>query len=93
MLLRSALIEAKARQSGFVKRKSKLTGSRFTNLLVFSNGNLTETSLLKMCQDYEYSYGELLSKQSLDERFNEHSVVFLKMLIQEVLSRHVPSEV
>lgn len=92
MLLKSALIEAKARQSGFVKRKSKLTGSRFTNLMVFSNGNLAETSLLEMCQDYEYSYGELLSKQSLDERFNEHSVVFLKMLIQEILSRHMPSD-
>lgn len=92
MLLKSALIEAKARQSGFVKRKTKLTGSRFTNLLVLSNGNLAETSMLEMCQDYEYSYGELLSKQSLDERFNERSVVFLKMLIQEVPSRHVPSD-
>lgn len=92
MLLKSVLVEAKARQSGFVKRGSKLTGLRFTNLLVFSNGNLAETSLSEMCQEYEYSYGQSLSKQSLDERFNESSVVFLKLLMQEVLSRHVPSD-
>ena len=92
VLLKSTLIEAKARQSGFVKRKSKLTGSRFTNLLVFSNGNLAQTSLLGMCQDFEYSQGGLLAKQSLDGRFNSCAVVFLKLLMEEVLSRHVPSD-
>lgn len=92
MLLRSTLVEAKARQSGFVKRVSKLSGLRFTNLMVFSSGNLAENSLLEMCQEYEYCYGKSLSKQSLDERFNECSVAFLKLLIQEVLSRHVPSD-
>jgi hypothetical protein len=92
VLLKSASVEAKARQSGFVKRKSKLTGSCFANLQVFSNGNLAETSLLEMCQEYEYSYGKPLSKQSLDERFNKCSVDFLKLLIQEVLSHHVSSD-
>lgn len=92
MLLKSTLIEVKARQSGFVKRKSKLTGSRFAHLLVFSNGNLAQTSLLEMCQDFEYSHKRLLAKQSLDERFNSNAVAFLKLLMEEVLSRHVPSD-
>lgn len=92
MLLKSALIEVKARQSGFVKRKSKLTGSRFAHLLVFSNGNLAQTSLLGMCQDFEYGHKGILAKQSLDERFNSSAVVFLKLLMEEVLSRHVPSD-
>ena len=92
MLLKSALIEVKAHQSGFVKRKSKLTGSRFAHLLVFSNGNLAQTSLLEMCQDFEYSHKGLLAKQSLDERFNSSAVAFLKLLMEEVLSRHVPSD-
>ena len=92
MLLKSALIEVKARQSGFVKRKSKLTGSRFAHLLVFSNGNLAQTSLLEMCQDFEYSQMGLLAKQSLDERFNNSAVVFLKLLMEEVLLRHVSSD-
>lgn len=92
VLLKSTLVEVKARQSGFVKRKSKLTGSHFAHLLVFSNGNLAQTSLLGMCQDFEYSHNELLSKQSLDERFNGCAVAFLKLLMEEVLSRHVPSD-
>ncbi len=92
MLLRSALVEVKARQSGFVKRRSKLTGSRFARLMVFSNGNLAQTSLLEMCQDFEYSHKGLLAKQSLDERFNSNAVAFLKLLMEEVLSRHVPSD-
>jgi len=92
VLLKSALIEVKAHQSGFVKRKSKLTGSRFAHLLVFSNGNLAQTSLLEMCQDFEYSHKGLLAKQSLDERFNSSAVAFLKLLMEEVLSRHVPSD-
>ena len=91
MLLKLAFIEAKARQSGFVKRKSKLTGSRFAHLLVFSNGNLAQTSLLGMCQDFEYGHSELLAKQSLDERFNVSAAAFLKLLMEEVLSRHIPS--
>ena len=92
MLLKSTLIEVKARQSGFVKRKSKLTGSHFAHLLVFSNGNLAQTSLLEMCQHFEYSSKRLLTKQSLDERFNSNAVAFLKLLMEEVLSRHVPSD-
>lgn len=92
MLLKSALIEFKARQSGFVKRKSKLTGSRFAHLLVFSNGSLAQTSLLGMCQDFEYSQMVLLTKQSLYERFNSNAVVFLKLLMEEVLLRHRPSD-
>jgi hypothetical protein len=92
VLLKSALIEVKAHQSGFVKRKSKLTGSRFAHLLVFSNGNLAQTSLLGMCQDFEYSHNGMLAKQSLDERFNSSAVAFLKLLMEEVLSRHVPSD-
>jgi len=91
VLLKSALIEAKARQSCFVKRKSKLTGSAFAHLLVFSNGNLSQKSLLGMCQDFEYSQMVLLAKQSLDERFNSCAIAFLKLLMEEVLSRHVPS--
>ena len=92
MLLNTSLIEAKARESAFVERKSKLSGSRFTNLLVFSSGNLAETSLAEMCQEFLYCYGEPLSKQALDERFTERSVAFLKLLIREVLFRHVSSD-
>lgn len=92
MLLKTSLIEAKARESEFVQRKSKLSGSRFTDLLVFSNGNLAETSLLEMSQEFEYCYGEKLTKQALDERFTDRATAFLKLLLQEVLSRHMLSD-
>ncbi len=92
MLLKTSMIEAKARESTFVERKSKVSGSRFTNLIVFSSGNLAETSLAEMCQEFEYCYGEKLSKQALDERFTERSVAFLKLLLQEVLFRHVSTD-
>ncbi len=92
MLLKSTLLEMKARESGFVQRKSKLTGSLFAHLMVFSNTNLAQTSLLEMCEDLDYSQGKLLAKQSLDARFNKNAVAFLKLLMEEVLSRHVPTD-
>jgi len=72
-----------------VQRKSKLTGEDFIHLMVFGEGDLKQTSLVGLCQNYSFRTGQFLSKQSLDERFNKHSVLYLKSLLTTVLKSHL----
>ena len=39
--------------------------------MIFSGGNITDTSLNELCHEFKYLFGEDLEKQSLNERFNE----------------------
>lgn len=89
MLLKSTQVESIARKAKFVQRKSKLNGIRFSRLMVFSGGNITDTSLAELCQEFKYLYGEDLEKQSLNERINDFAVSFLKLLLEEVLARNI----
>ena len=69
-----------ARQTGFVQRRSKLTGALFAQTLVFgwlanpqiSLGGLTQVAA---------ALGIAISAQSLDERFTEGAAVFLEELL------------
>ncbi len=70
-----------------------MTGARFSNLLMFSNSNLADSSLLEMCQEFEHLFGEGLTKQALDERFNNKAVLFFKMLMELVLNCHLNSDI
>lgn len=88
MLLDNHFIEFLARKSKFVQRRPKLTGEHFAKIMVFANGSLADTSLVELCEEFGYINTEKIKKQSLDERFNEHAVWFLKLLLEDVLARH-----
>lgn len=89
MLLKATQVESIARKANFVQRKSKLNGIRFSRLMIFSGGNITDTSLNELCHEFKYLFGEDLEKQSLNERFNEFAVTFFKLLLEEVLARNL----
>lgn len=59
--------------------------------MVFAQGSLADTSLLELCEGFRYNNAECLTKQSLQERFNERAVDFLKLLLENVLARQINS--
>lgn len=75
-----------ARDCGFVKRKSTLSGSDFLELLMFNSQNGCQTTLNDLAEDFEINVGKSISKQGLDARFNENAVVFLNQVLSKMLS-------
>jgi hypothetical protein len=81
-------IEKLARDTGFVKRESKLQGLDFFLLCVFTHTKQPYVSLNDICGDLMQS-GITLCKQSLQERFNEHSVDFMRQIVGEALAKKI----
>ncbi len=77
-------IEAIARQSGFVQRKSALTGYSFLMLSMFDHYSHHRCSLNGLCASL-LDYGIEIRKQSLHSRFNKASVGFLKSVVSKLL--------
>lgn len=73
-------IEQESRESGFVKRKSPLTGQLFLDQIVF-HPQRNEMSLNDHCIELESKRGIEIRKQSLNERFNDSAVCFIKSLL------------
>ena len=92
MLLQSHFIGFLARQSKFVQRKSKLDGEHFATMMVFAKGSLADTALWELCEEFRYNNTENIKKQSLHERFNEYAVTFLKLLLENVLTRQIDTD-
>lgn len=80
------LIEQKARESKFVKRDSKLTGSKFVQMCIvgIANEGITK-SLNELCTICSKLDVEIV-EQSLNERFNPNSVEMLKALFNVALA-------
>ena len=79
-------IESIARETKFVQRLSKLSGTIFFQSLVFNSlvkPELTLSSLRQSCLDQ----GVSISEQGLDERINDKSVEFLKRLFSQAMKR------
>ncbi len=67
-------IESLARQSGFVQRKSPLSGHSFLLLSMFDHQSHNRSSLNGLCASL-LDYGVAVRKQSLDARFKSHSIL------------------
>lgn len=74
-----------AKQTEFVKRKSLLGGFDFLNCLMFAYQKGKALSLRNMCGDLSQFLGIKIKKQSLDERFTEKAVAFLKSVLESVM--------
>ncbi len=81
-----------ARDAGFVQRKSKLNGSLFLDLIVFNNENLKEQSLNDLSVLLKNEHGIDITKQSLQDRFNESAVLFLKDSLENLLLKQLDVE-
>lgn len=78
-----------AKETGFMKRTRKIAAYDLIESVLF---NMFETDKLSLNDHSSYllvNKGIIVSKQSLDERFNEKSVVFIKKLLEEALSENL----
>lgn len=79
-------IEQLARSTGFIQRStSRLCGESFLLMNVFDSTNGKERSLNDSCDWLEEHFDIVLTKQSLDERYNTDSVRFIKSCFSRTL--------
>jgi hypothetical protein len=72
--------------SGFCQRDSKLKPEIFFDLLLHTVSETDAGSLSYMVSLLESEFGIVIEKQSLNERFNEKCVAFVKAVLSELLS-------
>jgi hypothetical protein len=83
--------EAAARASGFVRRRSKLTGAAFVQAVVFGWLNRPEASLEELAQTAA-AVGVPISPQGLDQRFGERAAALLRAVLEAALGAAVSAE-
>jgi hypothetical protein len=84
-------IEQLAKQSKFVQREHavKVDGRIFLDLIVFNSDQLKQQSLNDLAVALNCKYGIDITKQSLNERFNQYALVFLKNALEKLLQNQV----
>lgn len=83
-------------QTGFLKRRTKLSPGIFLDTLLFNQFDNKQVSLNDHSIDLRLKYQLQVTKQSMDQRFNASSVAFVKALLaaqmSQQLSRSIHSE-
>jgi hypothetical protein len=77
-------VEVLAKQTKFVQRASKLTGTKFLQAIVFNSlekREMTLSSIAQSCLDL----GVSITEQGIDDRIDESSVSFLKEMARQSL--------
>jgi hypothetical protein len=72
-------------ESGFCIRKSKLTPEVFFDLLFYASSLSQNSSLEHLVSRLEKNHGIDIKKQSLDERFSEKTVNFVKSVLKRLI--------
>src|SRR6516164_2035809 len=83
--------EQLARQTGFVRRSSKLTGAVFAQTVVFTWLADPEATLETMTQTAA-SLGTPITPQALDERFQPAAARFLERLLARAMTQVVTAD-
>ena len=79
------------RETGFIQRQVKLTGSTFVQGLVFGTLNNPRISYTDMSQNLAL-LGVPMSPQGMAQRFNERAARFLSRVLQQTVARVVTGE-
>ena len=74
-----------AKETGFSIRESKLSPELFFDLLFFASSVSHNSSLEHLVSHLESSHGIDICKQSLDERFTEKTVDFVKSVLSRLI--------
>jgi hypothetical protein len=84
-------IEQLAKQSKFVQRENavKVDGRIFLDLIVFNSDKLKEQSLNDLAVALSCKYGIEITKQSLNERFNQYALLFLTKALEKLLNNQL----
>jgi hypothetical protein len=81
-------IEDLARSCGFVQKRSKITGVVFAFLLLIETRQIKPASLNELSTKLGL-HGILVSKQGIDNRFNNAAAVFMQQLTDRALSAKI----
>jgi len=87
----STVADKAARQTGFVKRESKLTGAKFTQTTVLGWLNKPDASLGELCQTAA-SIGVTITPQGLDDRFTPEAAALLQQVLNAAVGEVIASE-
>lgn len=79
-------LSAIARETGFLRRESKLKPEEFIDTLMFSSFDHSQLSLQECCNDLAQQHQKSLSKVGLHKRFNERSLDFVKAILAEQIA-------
>jgi len=85
-------VEELAKKSRFLERStSRLSGKSFLELNVCDFGEIGAMSLTEKCNYLYENYEVKMTKQGLDERYNTHSVSFMKSCFKELFTNYCSS--
>lgn len=82
-------LQTLAHQTGMVRRNRKCRVQDLVSLCVFLSQTIGTESLVSLCAKLSRTTGVCLSAQGLNERFNERTVQFLKMLFLQVFQKKI----
>jgi hypothetical protein len=78
-------LRKQAIETGFCIRKSKLTPEVFFDLMFYASSHTKNSSLEHLVSHLESNHGIDIHKQSLDERFTERTVRFVKAVLSSLI--------
>jgi len=81
-----------ARETGFIQRNSKITAKEFLRLLLFDHFQYTLPSLQQHALSLYDDNGKPVSKQAIDKKFNDSTLLFIEKLFETFLSRQLSDE-
>src|SRR5712691_6305364 len=84
----SDAIEAAARRTGFVKRTSKLTGTRFLALVTFGAWSDATTTLAQLAAKVTPWDAQVeVSPEAIHQRMNQRALAFLQDMLRQALAK------
>jgi len=82
-------LQKKAAASGFYKRKCDFTPTMFFDILLYCASQSETFSLSQTSSKVKTMHGVTITKQSIDGRFTEGAVAFVKGILKELLERQL----
>jgi hypothetical protein len=84
----SDTIEQTARRTGFVRRKSKITGKTFLALVTFGLWSNAKTTLSQLAAKMgQFGAHQVVSAEAIHQRMNKRATAFLEDLMQQALAK------
>lgn len=82
-------IQKWAKETGFLKRKTKLRPEHFLLVCSFLGESFGEKSLVQLCAQLCASFGVEITAEGLNQRFNSRGVEFLKKVFQALFRKQL----
>ena len=78
-------IKETSKKTKFFQRKGKLSPEDFLAFNIFSSQDMCEKSLSNLCARLDSQFNVSISPQALNERYNQHSVDFMREIFNSML--------